>query len=321
MTSTHLQAQGPAITVSSLRKAYGEVEAVRGVSFEVARGEVFCLLGPNGAGKTTTVEILEGYRFRTGGDVRVLGRDPAAGERELREAVGIVLQQCGVQQDLTVRELVEMYGRYHERGLPADEVIALVELTEKRDVRAKNLSGGQRRRLDLALALVGDPELIFLDEPTTGFDPAARRQAWSTIKSLCELGKTIFLTTHFMDEAQALADRVAVMRGGEIIASGRPDEIGGRNLRPAEIRFALPASWSLGDLPDVPSVGREIQADRVTVFTREPVLATHELTTWALYHDVELAHFSVTQPTLEDIYLELTGTGDQHETTIEEVVR
>jgi ABC-2 type transport system ATP-binding protein len=321
MTSTHSQTQGPAIRVSGLRKAYGEVEAVRGVSFEVARGEVFCLLGPNGAGKTTTVEILEGYRFRTGGDVRVLGRDPAAGERELREAVGIVLQQCGVQQDLTVRELVEMYGRYHDRSRPVDEVIALVELTEKRDVRAKNLSGGQRRRLDLALALVGDPELIFLDEPTTGFDPAARRQAWSTIKSLCELGKTIFLTTHFMDEAQALADRVAVMRGGEIIASGRPDEIGGRNLRPAEIHFALPPDWSLGDIPDVPSVGREIQADRVTVFTREPVIAAHEITTWALYHDVELAHFSVTQPTLEDIYLELTGSGDQHEMTNQEVVR
>ncbi|HSS61071.1 MAG TPA: ABC transporter ATP-binding protein, partial [Candidatus Limnocylindrales bacterium] len=241
--------------------------------------------------------------------------------RELREAVGIVLQQCGVQQDLTVRELVEMYGRYHERGRPVDEVIALVELTDKRDVRAKNLSGGQRRRLDLALALVGDPELIFLDEPTTGFDPAARRQAWSTIKSLCELGKTIFLTTHFMDEAQALADRVAVMRGGEIIASGRPDEIGGRDLRPAEIRFALPPSWSLGDIPDVPAVGREIQADRVTVFTREPVVAAHEITTWALEHDVELAHFSVTQPTLEDIYLELTGSGDQHEMTNQEVVR
>ncbi|MGZ6618782.1 MAG: ABC transporter ATP-binding protein [Solirubrobacteraceae bacterium] len=220
MTSTHSQTQGPAIEVSGLRKAYGELEAVRGVSFEVARGEVFCLLGPNGAGKTTTVEILEGYRVRSAGDVRVLGYDPAAGERELREAVGIVLQQCGVQRDLTVRELVEMYGRYHERSRPVDEVIALVELTEKRDVRAKDLSGGQRRRLDLALALVGDPELIFLDEPTTGFDPAARRQAWSTIKSLCELGKTVFLTTHFMDEAQALADRVAVMRGGEIIASG-----------------------------------------------------------------------------------------------------
>jgi ABC-2 type transport system ATP-binding protein len=321
MRSTHSQTQGPAIEVSGLRKAYGDVEAVRGVSFEVARGEVFCLLGPNGAGKTTTVEILEGYRLRTGGDVRVLGRDPAAGERELREAVGIVLQQCGVQQDLTVRELVEMYGRYHERSRPVDEVIGLVELDEKRHVRAKNLSGGQRRRLDLALALVGDPALIFLDEPTTGFDPAARRQAWSTIKSLCELGKTIFLTTHFMDEAQALADRVAVMRGGEIIASGRPDELGGRNLRPAEIRFALPSDWSLGDIPDVPSVGREIQADRVTVFTREPVIAAHEITTWALDHDVELAHFSVTQPTLEDIYLELTGSGDQHDMTNQEVVR
>jgi ABC-2 type transport system ATP-binding protein len=318
MRSTHSQTQGPAIEVSGLRKAYGDVEAVRGVSFEVARGEVFCLLGPNGAGKTTTVEILEGYRLRTGGDVRVLGRDPAAGERELREAVGIVLQQCGVQQDLTVRELVEMYGRYHERSRPVDEVIGLVELDEKRHVRAKNLSGGQRRRLDLALALVGDPALIFLDEPTTGFDPAARRQAWSTIKSLCELGKTIFLT---MDEAQALADRVAVMRGGEIIASGRPDELGGRNLRPAEIRFALPSDWSLGDIPDVPSVGREIQADRVTVFTREPVIAAHEITTWALDHDVELAHFSVTQPTLEDIYLELTGSGDQHDMTNQEVVR
>jgi ABC-2 type transport system ATP-binding protein len=321
MRSTHSQTQGPAIEVSGLRKAYGDVEAVRGVSFEVGRGEVFCLLGPNGAGKTTTVEILEGYRLRTGGDVRVLGRDPAAGERELREAVGIVLQQCGVQQDLTVRELVEMYGRYHERSRPVDEVIGLVELHEKRHVRAKNLSGGQRRRLDLALALVGDPALIFLDEPTTGFDPAARRQAWSTIKSLCELGKTIFLTTHFMDEAQALADRVAVMRGGEIIASGRPDELGGRNLRPAEIRFALPSDWSLGDIPDVPSVGREIQADRVTVFTREPVIAAHEITTWALDHDVELAHFSVTQPTLEDIYLELTGSGDQHDMTNQEVVR
>jgi ABC-2 type transport system ATP-binding protein len=321
MRSTHSQTHGPAIEVTDLRKAYGEVEAVRGVSFEVSRGEVFCLLGPNGAGKTTTVEILEGYRLRSAGDVRVLGYDPAAGAREMREAVGIVLQQCGVQQDLTVRELVEMYGRYHERGLPPDEVIGLVELTEKRNVRAKNLSGGQRRRLDLALALVGDPELIFLDEPTTGFDPAARRQAWATIKSLCELGKTIFLTTHFMDEAQALADRVAVMRGGEIIATGRPDEIGGRNLRPAEIRFALPVNWSLGDIPDVPAVGREVQADRVTVFTREPVIATRELTTWALDHDVELAHFSVTQPTLEDIYLELTGSGDQHDMSIEEVVR
>ncbi len=199
--------------VRDLRKSYGQVEAVRGVSFEVSRGEVFCLLGPNGAGKTSIVEILEGYRTRTGGEARVLGFDPALAPRELRERVGIVLQQCGVQLDLTVTELIEMYGRYHARRRPVDEVIELVELGEKRDARAKSLSGGQLRRLDLALALVGDPDLIFLDEPTTGFDPGARRQAWATIRSLCELGKTVFLTTHYMDEAQHLADRVAVMSG------------------------------------------------------------------------------------------------------------
>src|SRR6202022_1149300 len=219
-----------AIEVRELRKAYGSTEAVRGISFEVATGEVFCLLGPNGAGKTTTAEILEGYRTRSAGDVRVLGMDPADSPRELRERVGIVLQQTGVQGDLTVAELVEMYGRYYARRRPVGE----------RNVQGKKLSGGQRRRLDLALALVGDPDLIFLDEPTTGFDPAARRQAWSTIRSLCDLGKTVFLTTHYMDEAQHLANRVAVMRAGEIIAVGRPDELGGRDLRPAEIRFTLP---------------------------------------------------------------------------------
>ena len=223
---------GAAIEVRELWKSYGATEAVRGVSFEVARGEVFCLLGPNGAGKTTIVEILEGYRSRSAGETRVLGFDPAGTPRELRERVGIVLQQCGVQGDLTVAELVEMYGRYYRRGRPVDEVIELVELTEKRDEQAKKLSGGQRRRLDLALALVGDPDLIFLDEPTTGFDPAARRQAWSTIRSLGELGKTIFLTTHFMDEAQYLADRVAVMRAGEIIALGAPEELGGATFVP-----------------------------------------------------------------------------------------
>ena len=314
-TPTH--ADETAIEVGDLRKAYGEVQAVRGVSFEVRRGEVFCLLGPNGAGKTTIVEILEGYRTRSGGEARVLGIDPATGRRELREQVGIVLQACGVQPDLSVYELVEMYGRYHVRQRPVDEVIDLVELTEKRDVRAKNLSGGQRRRLDLALALVGDPELIFLDEPTTGFDPAARRQAWSTIRSLCQLGKTVFLTTHFMDEAQFLADRVAVMRGGEIIASGRPDELGGRDLRPAEIRFALPAGMSLGDLPEVPSQRQELQDDRVLIQTREPVQAAQIVTTWAVDGGLELAHFSVTQPTLEDIYLELTG-GNEDNAKVEE---
>jgi ABC-2 type transport system ATP-binding protein len=302
-----LDDEGLAIEVRDLRRSYGAVEAVRGVSFEVRAGEVFCLLGPNGAGKTTTVEILEGYRARSAGEAWVLGMDPARGQRELRERVGIVLQQCGVQEDLTVAELVEMYGRYHLRARPVDEVIELVELSGKRDVRAKQLSGGQRRRLDLALALVGDPDLIFLDEPTTGFDPAARRHAWSTIRSLCDLGKTIFLTTHFMDEAQYLADRVAVMRAGEIIATGRPEELGGRDLRPAEIRFELPRGLSLADLPGAYSERRSIEGDVVLMLSREPVRAAHELTSWALERGLDLARFSVSQPTLEDIYLELTG--------------
>jgi ABC-2 type transport system ATP-binding protein len=284
------------------------VEAVRGVSFEVARGEVFCLLGPNGAGKTTIVEILEGYRSRSAGEALVLGMDPAGGARELRERVGIVLQQCGIQLDLTVAELVEMYGRYYSRRRPVDEVIELVELTDQRDQRARTLSGGQRRRLDLALGLVGDPDVIFLDEPTTGFDPAARRQAWSTVRTLGQLGKTIFLTTHYMDEAQYLADHVAVMSAGQIIATGRPDELGGRDLRPAEVRFTLPAGWSLGDVPEVPSAGRSMEGDRVVLLTTEPVRATQLITSWALDSDIELGRFSVSQPTLEDIYLELTGS-------------
>jgi ABC-2 type transport system ATP-binding protein len=320
MNSTPTQPGDLAIEVRGLRKSYGENHAVDGVSFEVRRGEVFCLLGPNGAGKTTTVEILEGYRERTAGEARVLGIDPATGARELREQVGIVLQQCGVQPDLSVYELVEMFGRYHVRQRPVDEVIELVELTEKRNERSKNLSGGQRRRLDLALALVGDPELIFLDEPTTGFDPQARRQAWTTIRSLCQLGKTVFLTTHFMDEAQFLADRVAVMRGGEIIASGRPDELGGRDLRPAEIRFALPDGSGLGlsEVPDVPSESRELAGDRVVIHTRKPVQAAQIITSWAVERDLDLAHFSVTQPTLEDIYLELTGGPGDNASPVQE---
>ena len=206
--------QGPAIEVRDLRSSYGETEAVRGVSFDVARGEVFCLLGPNGAGKTTIVEILEGYRSRSGGEARSWGSIPPPARASCTSRWGSCSSSAACSPICRSRELVEMYGRYHLRQRPVDEVIELVELTDKRDVRAKQLSGGQRRRLDLALALVGDPELIFLDEPTTGFDPAARRQAWSTIRSLCQLGKTVFLTTHFMDEAQYLADRVAVMRGG-----------------------------------------------------------------------------------------------------------
>ncbi len=311
---------GLAVEVHDLKKSYGEIDAVSSVSFEIARGEVFCLLGPNGAGKTTTVEILEGFRKRDGGEVRVLGLDPAGGPRELHERVGIVLQECGVQAFLTVAELVEMYGRYHVRSRPVDEVIEIVELQEKRDTRANLLSGGQRRRLDLALALVGDPDLIFLDEPTTGFDPAARRNAWSTIQTLCQLGKTVFLTTHYMDEAQVLADRVAIMSAGQIVALGTPGELGGRDARPAEIRFSLPAGWSLGDLPALPAEARSLSGDLVLIVTSEPVRAVHVLTGWALDHDVTLTGLSVSQPTLEDIYLELTGVSQPTASTPEQEV-
>src|SRR4051794_40840025 len=255
----HLHASRPipsvsamnAIAVHDLKKSYGEVEAVRDVSFEVAAGEGFCLLGPNGAGKTTAVEIMEGYRLPDSGTVRVLGRDPARGERELRERVGIVLQSTGVQADLSVGELLEMYARYYPHPRTPDEVIDLVELDAKRDERVAGLSGGQRRRLDLALALIGDPDLLFLDEPTTGFDPHARRQAWAAIRSLCSLGKTVFLTTHYMDEAQALADRVAVMARGRLVAIGPPAQLAGRDALPTEIRFALPPGTEPVLLPDL----------------------------------------------------------------------
>jgi ABC-2 type transport system ATP-binding protein len=203
-----------------------------------------------------------------------------------------------------------MYRRYHLRERDVDELIELVELGEKRDARARQLSGGQRRRLDLALALVGDPDLVFLDEPTTGFDPAARRHAWSTIRSLCQLGKTVFLTTHFMDEAQTLADRVAVMRDGVIVAEGKPDEIGGRDLRPTEIRFILPPQHSAADLPELPGAEVTSDSDQVLVRTRETVPVTARITSWALEHEIELGHFSVTQPSLEDIYLALTGSDE-----------
>jgi ABC-2 type transport system ATP-binding protein len=272
-----------AISVSDLHKSYDGTEAVRGVSFDVAAGEVFCLLGPNGAGKTTTVEILEGYRLADSGRVRVLGADPARGERALRDRLGIVLQAVGLQPELTVAEVLEMYGRWYERTRPVDELLELVELSEERDARVQTLSGGQQRRLDLALGLVGDPELLFLDEPTTGFDAAARRRAWSTIRSLCSLGKTVVLTTHFMDEAQHLADRVAVMVEGRIIALGPPEQLAGRDALPAEIRFRVPETVHL---PDLPGVTRDGQS--VLVRTPEPVAVTHRLTGWALETGVAL---------------------------------
>jgi ABC-2 type transport system ATP-binding protein len=301
-----------AIDVRDLHKSYGGVAALRGVSFSVRPGEVFCLLGPNGAGKTTTTEILEGFRAPDRGAVRVLGFDPAQEPRAMRERVGIVLQECGVQSNLTVFELLRMYARYYPRPRPAGELIALVGLEPQRDRQVGTLSGGQRRRLDLALALVGDPELVFLDEPTTGFDPSARRQAWATIRDLCALGKTVMLTTHFMDEAQELADRVAVMVAGEIVALGTPEEIGGRDRAPTRIRFELPPGTAIGELPSLgPAEVSTSAPRRVLVVTRDGVAATHRLTGWALERGVELRGFSVTQPTLEDVYLQLTDTPEE----------
>jgi ABC-2 type transport system ATP-binding protein len=297
-----------AIEINGLRKAYGDVEAVRGISFSVAAGEVFCLLGPNGAGKTTTTEILEGYRARSAGDVRVLGHDPEHGDRALHERVGIVLQEAAAQAELTVAEVLTMYGRYYPRRRPPAELLELVGLQGRANDRVKLLSGGQRRRLDLALALVGDPDLLFLDEPTTGFDPSARRHAWSTIKDLCALGKTVFLTTHFMDEAQALADRVAVMVEGRIVALGTPGEIGGRDVAPTEISFALPAGTALADLPDLDGAQlSEPAPGRALVVTGEGLRTAHAITGWALERGHELRGFAVSQPSLEDIYLRLTA--------------
>jgi ABC-2 type transport system ATP-binding protein len=309
--------QEEAIRVEGLRKAYGELEAVRGLTLSVAAGEVFCLLGPNGAGKTTTTEILEGYRARSAGEVRVLGHDPEHGERALRERVGIVLQEAAAQAELTVAEVLTMYGRYYPRRRPVDELVALVGLDGKEGQRVKLLSGGQKRRLDLALALVGDPDLLFLDEPTTGFDPSARRQAWSTIKDLCALGKTVFLTTHFMDEAQALADRVGVMTNGRLVAMGTPAEIGGRDTAPTEIAFALPDGVGVADLPDLggDAAISESAPGRVLVVAVHGLRTSHAITGWALERGHELRGFEVTQPSLEDVYLRLTENENALEAT------
>jgi ABC-2 type transport system ATP-binding protein len=290
------------IDVSNLKKSYGDVEAVRGISFHVDRGEVFALLGPNGAGKTTTTEILEGFRARSGGDCLVLGYDPAKRERSYREKVGIVLQSTGIDPFLTVRETIDMYSGYYPRRLETDHVIEVVGLTEKRDARVNKLSGGQQRRLDVAVGLAGDPELLFLDEPTTGFDPNARRNAWEIVKNLTALGKTVFLTTHFMDEAQYLADRVAVIARGEIVAEGTPDTIAGRDRMTPRIRVRVPE----GAEPP-PTQGR-IGADGVLeIQTADPTRVLHELTGWALDHGYGFQAIDVERPSLEDIYLEITG--------------
>ncbi|HEX6583423.1 MAG TPA: ABC transporter ATP-binding protein [Thermoleophilaceae bacterium] len=280
----------PAIEVTDLRKAYGPVEAVRGLSFEVGRGEVFGLLGPNGAGKTTTVEILEGFRRRSAGDVRVLGHDPATRDRDLQQRVGIVLQSCGFYPRVTVQEAVEHFAKAYDKPRDPHETIALVGLGEKSDARTKDLSGGQRRRLDLALALVGDPELVFLDEPTTGFDPAARRTAWGVVRTLKELGKTVLLTTHYLDEAQELADRVAIVKEGRIVAEGPPDQLG-----PGSSRYRV--SYVSG-------------GKRVEHQTDDPTELLHRLTRDAIARGERLDGLEVTRPTLEEVYLQLTAEAD-----------
>jgi ABC-2 type transport system ATP-binding protein len=296
-----------AIRVSGLRKRYGDLEAVRGIDFEVAEGECFALLGPNGAGKTTTVEILEGYRDRDAGEVEVLGFDPSRGGRDLRERVGIVLQSSGHFRELTVREVLELFGGYYPGPRATGEVIDLVGLGEKAGARVKTLSGGQQRRLDLALGLVGDPDLLFLDEPTTGFDPSARRRSWELIESLRELGKTILLTTHYMDEAQNLADRVAIIAAGRIVAAGTPDSLGGRDEGEAVISFRLPAGAAVAELPaGLPGRAATLEG-RVELRTTEPTRALHLLTGWALARGEELDALTVARPSLEDVYLRLTN--------------
>jgi ABC-2 type transport system ATP-binding protein len=279
-------APAPAIGVRDLEKSYGPVQAVRGVSFDVRRGEVFGLLGPNGAGKTTTVEILEGYRERSAGAVSVLGRDPATRDSELRQRVGIVLQEAGFYPRVTVREAVDHFATMYEHPRDPEGTIALVGLEARERVRTAELSGGQRRRLDLALALVGDPELLFLDEPTTGFDPAARRTAWGVVRALRDLGKTVLLTTHYLDEAQALADRVAIVRDGRIVAQGPPDALG---------------SGSGGYQVSYDSRGRRVRHQ-----TDDPTELLHRLTSDALARGERLEGLAVSRPTLEEVYLELT---------------
>ncbi len=280
-----------AIVVRDLRKSYDGVEALRGVSFEVGEGEVFGLLGPNGAGKTTTVEILEGYRRRDGGEVTVLGEDPAAAPRALKERIGVVLQHSELHPLLTVREVHQMFAGYYAEPRSVDDVVDLVGLAGKRDARVKTLSGGQKRRLDLGVALVGDPDLVFLDEPTTGFDPAARRSAWEMIRALRSLGKTILLTTHYLDEAQQLADRVAVIQAGRIVSLGTPAALIGET-QSVEVRFVR-------------------DGEPVVIATDDPTRALHELTTEALASGRRLEHLEVRRPTLEDVYLELVGEEDE----------
>src|SRR5262245_13463415 len=300
----------PVISVKGLRKSYDGFEAVRGIDLEVGTGEIFAFLGPNGAGKTTTVEILEGYRTRSAGEVSVLGIDPQRADRAWRNRVGFVLQESRLIPELTPREAVEQYAGYYFSPRDIDETVNLVGLAEKADARTSTLSSGQKRRLDVALALIGDPELLFLDEPTTGFDPLARRQAWEVIGGLRDLGKTVFLTTHYMDEAQALADRVAILAAGRIVATGSPEDVGGDREARTEISFRLPHGVRSAELPQPVRQLARIDAAAVSMSADDPVPLLRELTVWATERGVALLDLEVRRPSLEDVYLELTRQTD-----------
>jgi ABC-2 type transport system ATP-binding protein len=304
----------PVISVRGLVKRYGRYQAVKAIDLEVHRGEIFAFLGPNGAGKTTTVEILEGFRTRTAGEVSVLGVDPAHAGGDWRDRVGVVLQESAVEPGLSVRECLELYAGYYRTPRDIGETIALVGLAEKSGALATSLSGGQRRRLDVALALIGDPELIFLDEPTTGFDPSARRAAWEVVAGLRDLGKTVFLTTHYMDEAEYLADRIAVIADGEIVAEGTPQTLGGRDHMTAALRFTLPEGIAVRNLPAGLRPLAEPQPNGTTLIRSEsPLVHVQMLADWALGRGLDLPDLDVRRPTLEDVYLSLTApTGGTH---------
>ena len=295
------------ISVRGLRKSYGAFEAVAGIDLEVSAGEIFAFLGPNGAGKTTTVEILEGFRQRTAGEVSVLGEDPAHADAAWRDRIGVVLQESQPEPGLTVRECLELYAGYYRRPRDVVDTIRLAGLEEKADTLGERLSGGQRRRLDVALALIGDPELIFLDEPTTGFDPSARRAAWEVVSGLRKLGKTVFLTTHYMDEAENLADRIAVIAAGRIVAEGTPATLGGRERMAATIRFTLPAGLDDWDLPEPLRDHASRVNGRVVVESRQPLADVKALADWALAQGLDLPDLDVRRPSLEDVYLQLTA--------------
>lgn len=303
---------GPiAVRVRGLRKSYGHREVLRGVDLDIAVGEVFCLLGPNGAGKTTTVEILEGFRTKTAGEVQVLGMDPDGQPASLRCRVGIVLQECALPGELRVVELIDSYRGYYPAPLPTDELLSILELGDQASKMVRELSGGQQRRVDLALALAGDPELVFLDEPTTGFDPAARRRTWAAIRNLASLGKTVVLTTHYLDEAQELADRVAVVLDGRIVTCDTPGRLAGRHLAASQVSFDLTSTNRRGAVPLIDDATLTRTGERVTISTRDPEAQLRAILPWARRRKIPLVGLTVNPPTLEESYLNLVGHGPE----------